>query len=49
MGQEQIYSTLACIVIKLGSDVNPVYELSHWVTGSTNGSSIELQSQITRF
>ena len=29
------------IVIKSGPDVDPVYELGHWVTGSTSGSLIE--------
>ena len=37
------------IVIKLGPNIDPVYELIHWVTSSTNGSTVEPQGQIKRF
>ena len=34
--------TSITIVIKPGPDIDPIYELGHWVTSLTNGSSVEL-------
>ena len=43
------YNFLWVIVIKLGPEIDLVYKLGHWVTGSTSGSMVESHGQIKRF
>ena len=43
------YNFLWVIVIKPGSEIDLVYKLGHWVTGSTSGSMVESHGQIKRF
>ena len=40
--------SIYAIVIKSGSNVDPVYELGHWVSSSTNGSLVEPHGQIKK-
>ena len=42
-------NSLGSIVIKLGPDIDLVYELGHRVTSSTSVSLVEPYGQITRF
>ena len=36
---------IGAIVIKLKPDVDPIYELNHWVTSSISGPMVEPQCQ----
>ena len=40
---------VSIIVIKPISELDPVYELSHWVTGSINGLTVKPHGQIKKF